>query len=300
MIARHIISGEMLDRLTGAVRAANGWIARNRRLFLVPALALFVGGTALCVATLELSLSDLAPFWLAALIAMVPLSFVYAAVNLKFVAASAGREIRYAPAFKVSAIAQFSELLPVPAGALVRGNALVQAGVSIGDAAKLVLVSALLWVSTGAIVTGYVIGLVAPAGLILAGIGSAVLIACAAWFWRFAGLKYALGAIGLRIAGLGITALRIVLAFRALGLEVAPLEAVPLAFATILGSASLLAPGGLGVSEALAATLAMTLAVSAQSAFLAVGLNRIVGLAFSGLVTLLVLRSRNPQATLNA
>jgi len=300
MSARHTVSGEMLDRLARTVRSANGWLARNRRLFLVPALAIFVGGTAYCAATLELRLSDLAPVWLAALIAMVPLSFVYAAVNLKYVAACAGQHIRFAPAFKVSAIAQFSELLPIPGGALVRGNALVQAGIPIGTAAMLVLVSALLWVSTGAIVTGYVIGLGASSGMMLAGAGLAVLMACAAWFWHFAGPAWALVAIGLRIVGLAITALRIVIAFRALGLEVSPLETVPFAFATILGSASSLAPGGLGISEALAATMAMTVAVSAQAAFLAVGLNRIIGLTFSGLVTLLVLRSRSPQATANA
>ena len=58
------------------------------------------------------------------------------------------------------------------------------------------------------------------------------------------------------------------------------------AFATIAGSAAAIAPAGLGVSEILSAALAPIVSVGPATAFLAVALNRIIGLSVTALSVL--------------
>ena len=96
---------------------------------------------------------------------------------------------------------------------------------------------------------------------------------------RTGGLACAAGLLALRIGMLGIVALQLLLCFRALGADAVLADAALHAIAPVVGSAVGIVPGGLGVSEAIGAALALLASASPAMAFAALALNRIAGYA---------------------
>ncbi|HET6525007.1 hypothetical protein [Sphingopyxis sp.] len=95
------------------------------------------------------------------------------------------------------------------------------------------------------------------------------------WLWSIAGAAIALQTLAHRIAGILLTALRLTFAFAALHMPIGVLQAFPFVLAILLGSASSVAPAGLGISESLAALAATASDYPAGIAFLAVGIDRL-------------------------
>jgi hypothetical protein len=121
-------------------------------------------------------------------------------------------------------------------------------------------------------------------GWLLTVASGAVAAAICAWLWHRAGLQLALLVLLHRLFGLVLFAARLMLSFVALSLSVPLLDTLPFAFASIAGSASSIAPAGLGVGEAMAGMIAHSVAVAPAAAFLAVAINRIGGLAATAVV----------------
>ena len=275
-----------IARLEHRVRALGSAVSRFRTPILLAALALFLAGLVWAVRALDLSPDDLGLAYIALSgLVVVPLAFVNGAISMQVMARTAGVEIGFAQAFKINCVAQFAEFLPVPGGAIVRGGALIRGGSSAGSAGLHIIVNALLWVSSSAVAAGLVLGLATPLGLAIAGGGAIIFAASAFWLASQGGALLALAAIGIRLTGLAIGGARIFLAFLAIGVAAGFFEIYPYVFATLLGSASSIVPGGLGVSEFVAAALASLSAFSPEAAFLAVGLNRVIGFAISGFAT---------------
>ena len=261
-------------------------LSTNRNLLLFLALILFVGGTMISVQSLELTWSKLrwsAIFTL--LFLLVPISLIYGAVNMMVLARSAGLRLSFATSLRISSFAQLAEFLPVPGGAIVRGGFMMQHGVQAKSAFMHVVVNALLWVLLSAAAAGIAISAFSPIGFFLVTLGGIGAAACAIWIWRVSHIGLALAAFGVRIFGLLLVGLRVFAAFTALNFSMSLLGVYPFAFASIMGSASSLAPGGLGVSEALSAVIATAIEVSPSAAFLAVGIDRICGLVVSGIAS---------------
>jgi uncharacterized membrane protein YbhN (UPF0104 family) len=185
----------------------------------------------------------------------------------------------------ISAYAYLAELLPLPGGAVIRTGALVRAGGTLRDSSMLVLLTAVLWVALAMMGAGLTlvptsIGLAWPLMLIgTIGVGGVL-----QWLWAKAGYRTALLTLVHRIAGIAITALRLKFAFAALGVSIGLIETFPFVLALLMGSASSIAPAGLGVSEALAALAATTGQIPPATAFLAVGIDRLMCLAGCALV----------------
>lgn len=273
------------------------WAARTRPMLtsakpvlLVFAAALFTGGTAISIASLGLDWRDLVLPQVALLVlVLAPLSLLYGAVNMIVMARGAGIDLSLRAAWRVSCFAQLAEFLPLPGGALVRGGALMKYGASTSGAAAHVIVNAVLWVACGAVAAGIALAQFSVIGPLVSAAGLAGVLLCSWWFWLNSSGGIALAALGVRIIGLLLTGLRISTAFLALGTALPLIAVYPFAFAAILGSASSLAPGGLGISEALAAGFASLSVVAPAAAFLAVGLDRLAGLLISGFATMQIL-----------
>lgn len=187
-------------------------------------------------------------------------------------------------ALRSAAWSQVVELLPLPGGAVVRTSLLVQNGVKLGRSAELVMLLALMWTSFGLLGAGISLrGHHAGAqGLVAIG-AVAVLALCLAVWIRFSG-QTAVRALLLRLLGMGIVAFRMQCAFAVIGIVLPISGAFGFAAAAIAGNSASIAPGGLGLSEGIAALLATQIEVSAAAAFLAVALSRLVGLALNMLI----------------
>lgn len=286
-----------LDRLGGALADVRAFQRRWRATFFAGFSALFLAGVAYSIWRLEIDPESVDLAWLAMLAATIPFSFVYAAFNLRLLAAGAGTSIGFAEAWKAANIAQAAEFLPLPGGAIVRGGVLIERGVPAKEAAVHVLVNALLWVGIAAAAAGAAFGGSSTFGFALIAIGSSVTLGCAGWLAGVAGPAIALAALSLRCFGLAITGMRLVCAFAVLAEPISLFETLPFSFATILGAASSLAPGGLGISEGLASLMASVLSLDPTVAFLAVGLNRLAGLLFCGSVSLTLLAPAGRRGT---
>lgn len=272
--------------LMAVTNAARGLVSRYRVPIIIASALIFGGGIVLSARSLALDIASLDLAYVALLFALVPFSFVYGALNMQVMARSAGTGLSFGAAFRTASMAQFAEFLPIPGGAIVRGEALWRSGVAPALAAAHVLVNALLWLAIAAFAGGVVLDATTPVGLLLALGGGIAAIACTAWLVRKAGWPIAAIAFGLRVVGLGFVTFRLLAAFFALSLSMTLIDTLPFAFAIILGSASSITPGGLGISELVAAGIADLAATAPAAAFLAVAFNRLVGFAMSGLLTL--------------
>lgn len=284
------MSSDAASRLAGLAARVRPALERFKPLLLGAAILLFLGGAAISIASLGLDWGDLELVQIALLVlVLVPLGLLYGTLNMIVMARGAGIAISLPDALRVSCFAQLAEFLPLPGGALVRGGALMRYGVPTRGAAAHVIVNAILWISCGAIAAGIALAQSLIVGPVIGTIGLAGVLLCSWWLWRNSTIGIALAAVGVRLIGLLLTGLRISTAFLALGTALPLIAVYPFAFAAILGSASSLAPGGLGISEALAAAFASLSAVAPGAAFLAVGADRLAGLLVSGLATFLIL-----------
>ncbi|MFL0357154.1 hypothetical protein ACI5KX_11835 [Erythrobacter sp. GH1-10] len=256
---------------------------RYSRLLMILAALLFTGGIIASILTLDVTWTDLDPAYFALLaLVLAPLGVLLGALNMVVLARSTNIPMSLRDATYYCVFAQLAEILPIPGGAIVRGGALVARGAGASMATTLVLTNALLWVGCAALAAGFSLGIASQAGAILGASGALGVFLCCAILAKAAGIRWMLAALGIRIAGLVLVGLRLAAAFLALGVAMSLLQAYPFALASILGSASSIAPGGLGISEALAAGMATLSAVTPGAAFLAVAINRIVSFAVSG------------------
>lgn len=273
-------------RIHAAVQAARHTAARFRTPIFALCAALFLGGLTYSASTLDLRLSDLEPGYIAlTALVIIPLSMVYGALNFMIMARGAKVSVPFGRSLKISCVAAFAEFLPVPGGAIVRGGALMREGSGALDASLHVTINALLWIACSAIAAWLTLDMAHPVALSIGAGGVAGVAGCTAWLAMRAGWNIALAALAMRIVGLGIAGARIITAFLAIGVSVGFFEIYPFVFAAIMGSAASIAPGGLGISEIVAAAIATLSTIPPEAAFLAVGLNRIIGFGVSGIAT---------------
>lgn len=248
------------------------FVARRRRLMLALATILFVGGFVWSLDAAQIDLARIAWQWLLASILFGFVGVALAGFELSLCASAVGKRFPIAEATRLSSVGMLSNLLPIPASALVRGGGLVAKGASIAESGRILLYVGLLRLAVAGVITGLALkSLPIVSGSVLA---SAALFALIA---RSGGLVAAIGLLVLRIAMLGLVTLRLLLCFWALGAHAVLYDAALHAIAPVVGSAVGLIPGGIGVSEAIGAGLAMAVAQSPAMAFAALACNRLGG-----------------------
>lgn len=274
-------------RALPAFARTRAFAQKRRRPILALALVAFVAGCIISIRELGLNMAAIRPVPLLVLATItIPLSIAYSAVNLMLMGKAAGTVIGFWHGIRISVIAQASEILPLPAGAIVRTASLVRAGGSSAQSIELVLVFALLWVATAALGAGLTLVHLGWGAVFLA-VFFAAWLSLSTWLALRFGVPLALAAIGLRLLGVVLVSWRLWLAFLAIGLTLAPIDCLTFAFATILGSTAAIVPAGLGIGEGLSALFAGPSGIEPAAAFLAVALSRFVGLAFNILAAMI-------------
>lgn len=262
----------LLDRLAVLARSRRRW----RIPLLLVAGGLFFAGAYWAFSTLPISPTQLRVTPLLILAGLILPSLVYGGIGLWLLARSAGLSMPVGRATVISAYAYLAEMLPLPGGAVVRAAALIQAGSAPRRSSALVIFTAILWISLAMFAAGLtLLPVSARFAMPLLSIGGLVGGAIFLWLWSIAGAAIALQTLAHRIAGILLTALRLTFAFAALHMPIGVLQAFPFVLAILLGSASSVAPAGLGISESLAALAATASDYPAGIAFLAVGIDRL-------------------------
>ena len=277
------------DRLAGAAR-----VLRHRSLpprargvvLLVAAVATLVAAV-FAVDRLELSIDELrAGPLVAAAVLITPLTVVLNAAELRVTALGSGARLDrlgWAVATRTVVLATAANLLPVPAGALLRVQALTAAGARLGPAAGVQLAAAGVWVGVSITLAGAVLLAGAP-GWAAAGIaaGVAAVVAGLLALRRTASAAHGRVALLLLAVALG-TALRhagrLWLVLVGLGVDASLAQALVIAAAAPMAAAAGFFPGGIGLAELLSAVLAPLAGLHAAAGLLAVAVARLLGLA---------------------
>lgn len=251
-------------------------------------LAILAIGAIWAVVSLDLTWSSLSLFHLAVnFLVLTPAMLGLAALSLKITCRAVGGRISNASALQTVATANVAELLPLPGGALVRGAALINMGTSVAVATSVVLLTSMLTLCLTVTVSalalsalGHLLGLWGGAATLIGVLLVLVFLA------KYASLQYLLGMVVVRLLSIAMTVLRLIAAFATLGADIGWIEGALYSAAPTLGAAVGIVPAGLGVNEAIAAGLATMISASPETAFLAVALNRALGLAVGGGIVL--------------
>lgn len=269
-----------LNRLTTISQS----IKFHRNKFLALFLLLFAVGLIWSANRLTLSWNDIQirPAILLFFV-MGPLGVAYGALGLMQLAWVDGRHIAFRDAWQIAGYAQLAEALPLPGGAIVRVLALRNVGAPVGKSVVLVTGAAILWVAIASIGSSVVVfNSNIPLGVGILFLGTTVTIIISVLIARVSRTGVATAILAHRAVGLLLMSIRMFLAFSIIGEDLTIKSSLYFAFANVAGSASAIAPAGLGVGEAIAAAMAKLAFISPAAAFLAVALNRIISVASCG------------------
>lgn len=260
---------------------------RVRAILLVVAAVGVTVGLVVAVRDLDVRLAELrwAPLAVAAVV-VSPATVLLNAAELRSLASLVtpdGRTLGWRTALRTVVVATAANLLPLPAGAIVRVEAVTRTGASVRAATGANVVAAGLWLSAG---LGLAAGAALPSRpaaatlvLAIAVVGVVVSSVLAARVGRrgWPGHLARLAAIEAATAVLHAARLGLVLA--AVGVPVTVAQALVLGGAAPLAAAAGVFPSGFGLAEGLTAVLAPVAGLPASAGLLASTLGRVIGLA---------------------
>jgi hypothetical protein len=279
-------------RVVAALKRVRSPAPQVRAVLLVVAVVAVGVGLAYAVRALDVRPDQLrwGPLVVAALV-VSPLTLAANAAELRLAAAVVappGRTMPWGTAGRTVVAATVANLLPLPAGALLRVEAVRRVGVGVAPATGTNLVAAGLWVAAGMGIAGVAALTSRPAAGLL-GIGLAVVAVAVSVV-----LAHRIGTPGWRRPTAALVALelgtallhgaRLWLVLVALGVPATLRQALVLGAAAPLAAAAGVFPSGLGLAEGLTALLAPVAALPAAAGFLATALGRVVGLTATGVV----------------
>lgn len=255
---------------------------RVRGALLVLAAIGVAVGLVVSLRSLELDPAGL-DLWLLAVVAVVitPLTVLVNATELRAMAGALGGALSWPTSVRTVVLATAGNLLPVPAGALVRVQAMREGGAATGQAIGVNIAAAGLWVSASLLLAtiGFArVGVwpaLGSAALGLLGVTVSFVVLA-----RSRGSARVGGWLALvELATTVLSALRLWLVLAALGVAAGLGDVLVLGIAGPLAASAGVFPSGLGLAELLAALLAEAVALSAAAGFAATAVGRIIGLA---------------------
>lgn len=270
---------------------------RYRRFYFSIGALLFTTGLAASVWALQLSLTQLESYWLLAnLLVGAPFAIGLNAISLRISAKIVGASHSFQSAFGTCCLAICSNLLPIPAGSVIHASSLASRGASAIQSGIIVLVGNGLGLALVVTLVGTVLFFNIPAvGLSLVILGTTGVLGCSAFIYSKSSPRTTIAYIAIRALRTLTIVLRIQLSFLAIGIAITMLNAALFSGAVIMGTTIAIFPSGLGISEGLAALLALTTTIPASAAFIATALNRITTLTFAGLFLLFYRPEKSEQ-----
>jgi len=255
---------------------------RHRLIIFTLAIIIFFVGLYFSFRHIDINLSKYSyESLLIILLITQPLLIFMNALELNLCAVASDSKMTLRESVFVSSSATVANILPLPAGLVLRGAALVKGGGSLLTVSKVLLAAALLWVALAVTVSGAVIA----SGqltllIILAGGISIVLLTF--YTARLSNLKTALGFLGVRSLLIIILIWQLQLCFAVLGEGVTLKDAAVYVVSGVAGAVISIVPAGLGIIEGFGALLAKLDGASSAQAYVVLSLNRLIGLALAG------------------
>lgn len=279
------------DQIITLLVDLKGTAIRWRWVLLIIGTVVFLSGTLFAVRNLDLVWTDiLMSALLLNFLVLVPSTIVLAAVNLQILASAVNCRISFSEAFVISAVGRIAQVLPLPGGLIVRSIALVRAGASHGNSARITIFNGLLTLSLSFCLSGIAMTMIGlAAGYMMLAVGFGGMIFSLAVILQKAKLKRTFWILIQRLCFLGLAIIRIVVAFATIGVDIGGIQSMILIVSTQVTSAVSIVPAGIGLAESGAAGLAYLINISPAAAFIAVGLNFLLGLFFCGFVLLLAI-----------
>jgi uncharacterized membrane protein YbhN (UPF0104 family) len=270
------------ERFTGAGRRSPA----VERAIIGGAGVLFVGTTVVAARNLP-DVHSHANYLLLTLVGLLGVPAAALVNAAEYVAA--GRALRHhvgtLHAARVSIVASAANLLPIPGAVLVRARALRLLGSNYRKSLAVLGGIGLVWLATTGVMAGGVLlvdgehlglSLAFVGGGVLAGVGAYWLVRLPIgaadahhWFPRF---------VLIEIASVAIFAIRFTLVLNGLGFHTSWSQTFTITISTAAASAVGIFPGGLGLREVIAASLAPLVGLPAAVALFAVSVDRIIGL----------------------
>lgn len=223
-----------------------------------------------------------------------PLLILFNSLELKLCALAAQSNMSLKQSIFVSNSATVANILPLPAGLVLRGAALVKGGAKVSLATKVLLIAAIMWIAVAATVSGAVIasGLLSALFIVFGGISILLLLLYAS---RLTAMRIALGFLGVRVLMVGLLTLQLKLCFEVLGANINLQGAAVYVVSGVAGAVVSVIPAGLGVIEGFGAFLAKLDGASSSTAYIVLSLSRIIGLAMAGLCVF-IFKANGPKS----
>lgn len=223
----------------------------------------------------------------------IPAAVALNAAEFRAIVAAGGARVSWRAAFEMSVYTSAANMLPFPGGVITRLGGMKARGIGVRRSAWLILLFAGIALGGSLAVSGAAI--VPRQGLLPLGAGflvlSAVVLAFSAVGLRRNQVSYALiGQIALIRGGLLVAeAVRIILAVRALGTVLAPMDAAVFSISSFVGTLISIVPTGLGLTEGMVALLSPIIGLAPALGFLSAAINRVVTMVgLAGLALLLL------------
>lgn len=277
--ARKIKMLSKLARIIDIPWLKQAWVQRA----ILVISTIFIGvGIVLSIGQHPIVLTDLDPSPLVVVaLALVPMIILLNVGEYLLTGRMLGRKIDPIRGFEITVIGAAANMLPLPGSTIVRVAGLKAAGASLGKSTLATGLVYVVWLGTSLIFAGFWM-------LSLDGgwtgeifLATGFVLACVVVYAanRIPGGFKIIGMVAaLRVVLVVIESFRLQLCLEAMGFSVNFAQAAGLSVTGVLGSAFSFVPAGLGVREAIAAGLSPIIGLSMSAGFLAVLVNRILGL----------------------
>lgn len=273
----------MIDNIINLYNELKRWSQARQKAIVFCFATLFVVGVAYSYIALDLKATDINAPALLMVACFIPASIIFNSIELQLCAKVANQDLGFGRALGYSSIATIANLLPIPASILIRGGALVSSGAKIAQAGQIIVAAAAMWLVMAIGISGFFLTFGWTAAAIT--IFSVVLVVLiSVWIAKRSSLATAMSFISVRAVMLFILVARLYFCFIAINAAIGLEEAAIYSVAGIAGTAVAIVPAGLGIAEGFGALIAEAAGSDPAAAFLALGLNRILGLFGSGIV----------------
>lgn len=258
------------------------WSKSRQKALVFCFATLFAFGIAYSFMALDLKVTDVDASALLIVACFIPVSIIFNSVELQLCGKVANQSLGFRSALGYSSMATIANLLPIPASILIRGRALVSSGVGMAQAGRIIAAAAGMWlvmafgISGFFLTTGWIAGIITILSVVL-------IMVISRWITNRSSIATAVSFIAVRAIMLFILIARLYFSFIAIH-SAKPLEEVAIySVAGIAGTAVAIVPAGLGIAEGFGALIAEAAGSDPAAAFLALGLDRIMGLLGSGI-----------------
>lgn len=273
----------MINSLINSYNRLKEWSQAHQKAMVFCFATLFAFGIAYSFRALDLKVTEFNLSALVVVACFVPASILFNGFELQLCARVANQNLGLGKALGYGSMATIANLLPIPASILIRGGALVSSGAKVGQAGQIIVAAAAMWLVMAIGISGFFLTDGGFAGIIT--FLSAILVGLISrWIAKKSNPGTAVAFVAVRAIMLLLLVARLYFCFIAINVAIAFEEAAIYSVAGIAGTAVAIVPAGLGIAEGFGALIAEAAGSDPAAAFLALGLNRILGLLGSGLV----------------